>query len=463
MKLPGFCLSAAVSSLCLVQAAQGTTVTAVSAGLHHTLFLESDGSLWGMGRNDSGQLGNGSTDNQVLPVLIVANNVVAIAAGNAHSLFVTADGNLWAMGANGSGQLGDGTTSEHHTPEQITFTGGVTAIAAGGAHSLFLKGYALWGMGANGDGQLGTGTGVDVHSATQLIGSGVYRITAGLQHSLYETTDGSLWAMGYNSFGALGDGDTSGANRYTPVQVVTNHSVFSGVMSIAAGQLHSLYLFESPGLAVSVWGMGDNLTGDLGDGSGTTRYSPVEVLTSSGSAVSGGYGFSLLLKADTSLWASGTDLDGQLGDGQSGPFAVSYVFKKVVSSNVTAVAAGGAHSLFIKSDGSLWGMGYNGDGQLGVGTTNNSVFPERIIPPLHLVVTNLSLSASTNLVFQGLNEFSGGSTLVLSSTNPTAPLTQWTPVWTNGLGSGNFSFTATNVAAPAIPQRFFALRLFQIQ
>jgi alpha-tubulin suppressor-like RCC1 family protein len=446
---------------CLCNSSLAQTVTAVSAGFDHTLFLKSDGSLWAMGANGSGQLGDGTTNNRYVPMLIVPSNVVAVAAGHFHSLYLKSDGNLWAMGANGNGQLGDGTTSEQHTPEQITFTGGVTAIAAGGAHSLFLKANALWGMGANGDGELGNGNNSDVHSPVQLKSSGVYQISAGGQHSLYVTTDGSLWGMGYNNFGALGDGTM--ATRYSPIEILTNHSVFSGVYAIAAGVFHSLYLFQSPGSIVSVWGMGDNLTGDLGDNSASPRYSPVETVTSGGSAIAAGYGFSLLRKSNSSLWATGTDLAGQLGDGNSGQFAVSVVWEQIVSSNVTAIAAGGAHSLFIKSDGSLWGMGANNFGQLGDGTTNNVSLPERIFPPMQLVVTNLAVSAGTNLIFRGLNEFFGGTTYVWSSTNLALPFNQWTRTWTNGIGSGNFSFTANNLVSPGTAGRFYRLELLQIQ
>jgi alpha-tubulin suppressor-like RCC1 family protein len=208
--------------------------------------------------------------------------------------------------------------------------------------------------------------------------------------------------------------------------------------------------------------MGDNLTGDLGDGSGTTRYSPVEVMSSGESAIAAGFGFSLLVKSDGSLWGTGTDLNGQLGDGNSGQFAGSYSFEEIVPSGVTAVAAGGAHSLFIKADGSLWGMGYNAYGQLGIGSTNDSSIPVRIIPPLRFAVTNISVSTVTNVRFQGVNDFAGGFTHVIASTDLTVPVSQWTPVWTNSLKSGAFSFTATNAAPADLPQRFFRLKLFQI-
>jgi hypothetical protein len=276
------------------------------------------------------------------------------------------------------------------------------------------------------------------------LASNVYSISAGQAHSLYETTDGSLWGMGLNQDGELGDGTQT--TRYTPVEVLTNHSVFNGVYAISGGYVDSLYLYGSVGLGVSVWGMGFNFVGELGDGSTSERNSPVETVSSGGSAIACGFGSSLLLKSDGSLWITQNS-----------------VWTEIVSSNVTAIALGyDGRVLYIRSDGSLWGMGYNYYGQLGDGTTNNAVQFERIIPPLQFVVTNLTVSAGTNLVLKGNNDFSGGSAVVWSSTNVATPLNQWTPVWTNGLGSGNFAFTVTNVVSVTIPQRFFRLQLFQI-
>ena len=134
-------------------------VTAIAAGLDDSFFIKSDGSLWAMGLNEYGELGDGTFGNGQLndvnqPEQIVASGVKAIAAGAYHSLFLKSDGSLWSMGRNDLGQLGDGTYSTNYPygvnlPEQI-IASGVTAIAAGFDFSLFLKSDgSLWAMGYN--------------------------------------------------------------------------------------------------------------------------------------------------------------------------------------------------------------------------------------------------------------------------------------------------------------------------
>ena len=230
----------------------------------------------GYGQQRSGQLGDGTYNSTNQPEQIVASNVMAIAAGGYHSLFLKTDGSLWAMGYNGYGELGDGTTDggnyQTNRPEQIVASN-VTAVAAGGGydgnyytdHSLFLKtNGSLWAMGDNSSGQLGDGTtdggNYQTNRPEQIVSSNVTAIAAGLYHSLFLKRDGSLWAMGDNANGQLGDGTYGGAAGYTnqPEQILAG-----GVTAIAAGYYHSLFL-KSDG---SLWAVGYNGEGELGDGS----------------------------------------------------------------------------------------------------------------------------------------------------------------------------------------------------
>src|SRR5208282_3867133 len=118
-----------ISLLCAVVLVQAVTsgaqpVTTAAAGEWHSLFLKSDGSLWAMGWNGNGQLGDGTYGSPPYyginrPEQIVASGVTVIAAGFSHSLFLKSGGSLWAMGANSYGQLGDGTGNvSTNLPEQ---------------------------------------------------------------------------------------------------------------------------------------------------------------------------------------------------------------------------------------------------------------------------------------------------------------------------------------------------------
>jgi hypothetical protein len=81
--------------------------------------LKSDGSLRAMGRNNKGQLGDGSITDRNSSVEVEASGVSAIAAGQYHSLYLKNDGSLRAMGRNNKGQLGDGTTNDSNISLQI--------------------------------------------------------------------------------------------------------------------------------------------------------------------------------------------------------------------------------------------------------------------------------------------------------------------------------------------------------
>ena len=88
-------------------------------GTTTALFLKEDGSLWGMGKNDNGQLGLGDKTDRNATTRIVASGVTWIAAGDHHSLFLKEDGSLWSMGYNGFGQLGNGDQTDQSLPFQV--------------------------------------------------------------------------------------------------------------------------------------------------------------------------------------------------------------------------------------------------------------------------------------------------------------------------------------------------------
>ena len=100
--------------------------------------------------------------------------------------------------------------------------------------------------------------------------------------------------------------------------------------------------------------MGENGGGELGDGTWTDRSNPVRIVESGVTYVRSGQNDTLFVKDDGSLWGVGTNQDGQLGIGST---VKQHTPVKVISSGVKIVAVGGYHTLFIKTDGSLWAMG----------------------------------------------------------------------------------------------------------
>ena len=454
---PTFWLLVAIA-IFLVPATRGATVTQVAAGQQHAVFVESDGSLWGMGQNFDGELGLGFGGYATnTPVQIIASNVTSVACGEFHTLFRQSDGSLWAMGYNGSGQLGDGTNVSHFFPEKVVASG-VTTIAAGGEHSLFrtssgspLFTVGLWGMGENTLGELGDGTTNNQYSAellqsTASVPNQVSTMSCGAFDSFFVKHDGSLWAMGDNASGQLGDGTTSG--ELSPERILSNN-----VVAVAAGGNHTLFL-KSDG---TLWGMGNDAYGQLGDNSFNQEHSPEEIGINV-SAIAAGADHSLFLKTDGSLWAMGYNADGELGCFTSDFYTNLPV--QVVASNVVAIAAGLDNSFFIKSDGSLWGMGSDAYGTLGDAGSANVIAPTRIVPPPPSPsVTGMSV-AGNNVTLNCTNGLLGATYFTLTSTNITLPMNQWTRIATNQLSAdGSFNIVITNGVIPGASQQFYRVQL----
>jgi alpha-tubulin suppressor-like RCC1 family protein len=376
------------------------TITALAAGYGHNLFVTGDGKLWAEGANAEGQLGIGTTESQHTPVLVTsASNVIAVAAGSTgwpHSLYVTNDGKLYGMGYNRYGQLGISNTTNQLTPVQVTTASNVIAADAGSRHSLFVTSDGkLYAMGDNTDGQLGLGdttnrlTPVQVTSASNVIA-----IAAGSGYSLYVTDDGKLYGMGNNYSGQLGVSGT--ASRLTPVQVTSA----SNVISVAAGSGHSLFVTGDGKLRV----MGSNDQGQLGVDDTTDRRTPTLVTSASNvTAVFAGWGHSLYLTSDGNLWGMGYDNPGQLGLGDR---SVQHTTPARILSatNVTAVAAGAYHSMFVTGSNRLWDMGEgSGHGLMGVNYTPDIIIDlsndANVAPAIDTQPVNQAVETGQNVTF----------------------------------------------------------------
>lgn len=232
-------------------------IVGISAGDAHSLALRSDGAVFAWGSNDFGQLGNNNpptpsfTPIQVLGVggAGFLSNIIAISAANQgeHCVALRSNGKVFAWGRNDSGQLGDGTNIQRNTPIQVLGVGGsgflnnIESIEAGRTHTLALNSKKfVFAWGRNDNGQLGDGTNTNKNTPTQVLavgGSGFLNNIVSLaasDHCLALTSDGLVIAWGRNNAGQLGDNTTTDKN--IPVNVIT----ISNVKAIGVGLFQSL-------------------------------------------------------------------------------------------------------------------------------------------------------------------------------------------------------------------------------
>ncbi|ROL62509.1 T9SS C-terminal target domain-containing protein [Bacteroidetes/Chlorobi group bacterium ChocPot_Mid] len=357
----------------------------IAAGMHHSLALKNDGTVWAWGSNSDGQLGDGTNTDSHVPVKVDSlKSIIAIARGCFHSLALKNDGTVWAWGWNKYGQLGYGTSTDiSYVPVQVDSLTSIIAIAAGMYHSLALKNDGtVWAWGYNNHGQLGNGTNTDSNVPVQVTSlTSIIAIAGGYGHSLALKSDGTVWAWGYTYYSNV------------PVKVDSLKSI----IAIAGGWWHSLAL-KNDG---TVWAWGNNNLGQLGNGTNTYTYSnvPVKVdsLTSIIAIAAGGW-HSLALKSDGTVWAWGYNNYGQLGNGTNTDSNVPVKVDSLTS--IIAIAGGVYHSLALKNDGTVWAWGFNQFGQLGDGTNTNSNVPVQtsITNVLPVELTSFSASVSNGSV-----------------------------------------------------------------
>jgi alpha-tubulin suppressor-like RCC1 family protein len=197
------------------------------------------------------------------------------------------------------------------------------------------------------------------------------QVSAGGSHTLARALDGTVWAWGWNQYGQLGDGTTT--TRTTPVQVPG----LTGVIAVSAGGTHSLAL-KSDG---TVWAWGLNNWGQIGDGTTTDRHSPVQITALSGvTSISAGFYHNLAL-TPSDLYAWGYNAMGQCGDdstiNRTSPVEVAHG-DGLYAIDVAQISGGFYHSLALRYDGRVWAWGYNAQGALGDGTWTDRHTPVQI-------------------------------------------------------------------------------------
>lgn len=321
-------------------------------------------SLWSWGRGTYSFLGLGNTNSPTSPTQIGALTDWSTVEGGygRHVAAIKTDGTLWVWGINIYGQLGLGNTTSVNSPVQLGSLTTWNSIYVGNEFTIgTLTNGTLWAWGRNNFGQLGQGNVTDYSSPVQVGTLTNWSTIGGCSTNwIANKTDGTLWGCGNNTWGTLGLGDIT--HRSSPVQIgsLTNWSY------VSKGRNNGLvnYAIKTDG---TLWTMGYNGTGELGQNNATPSSSPIQIgsLTTWSSIISGVY-HRLALRTDGTLWAWGYNDQGQLGLGNrtyySSPVQVGTM------TNWSSLGPGNSSSAAIKTDGTLWAWGANDYGQLGLAT-----------------------------------------------------------------------------------------------
>ena len=396
---------------------EGKTIKKVMAGGMFSMVLTSDGSLYSWGKNNYGQIGDGTTNNYNLAVAVktegtpmAGKTVVDFSISNEHTVALMSDGQIYAWGRNESGQLGDGTNTASTLPVAVRTVGtpfagkkAVQVVAGGweGAHSLALgTDGTVYSWGRNLNGQLGDQTTNDTTIVTfakinfnssptpplkamAISGesSAEVRWSTPIFNGTFTISD---YVIQYRETGteAWSEVTTSGSNTSKQITGLTNEKVYqfrvAAKTNVGVGDYSSIVL-AMPHKKPTITSVTPVIGPTEGNQEVTINGTDFALKTNKLNQVSACANCSIALSMDGKVFSWGSNQDGKLGDGNSGnvnvPVAVKTEGTPMKGKTISQISSGYVHNLALSMDGKIYAWGNNSDGQLGDGTINNRNVP----------------------------------------------------------------------------------------
>ncbi len=235
------------------------TISQISAGIYHSIFIATNGNVYSCGRGNDGQLGHGDTSDKSTPTLIqyFVDNTITISQvsiGDYHSIFVATNGNVYSCGYGNYGQLGHGDTSDKSTPTLIQYfvdeSITISQVSAGNHHSIFLHTNSnVYSCGIGNSGRLGHGDTSDKSTPTLIQyfvdnTITISQVSTGSEHSIFLATNGNVYSCGSGSHRVLGHGNTSSKSTPTLIQYFVDNTIT--ISQVSAGIYHSIFFSNDP-------------------------------------------------------------------------------------------------------------------------------------------------------------------------------------------------------------------------
>ncbi len=331
----------------------------------HSCVLHINGEVSCWGNNSYGQLGNGSaTVTHLTPTRVSSlPDATAIRSFSYHTCAKRRSGRLSCWGLNSFGELGDGTETDRNTPATVMSISVASDFDAGTGHTCAVEPAGTvrcWGYNLNG--QLGDGS-MSNRSRPVLVAGlsgAVEQVATGDHHTCALLTSGQVECWGLNNRGQLGTGSTAPASSPSPLPV----SGLVNAVELAAGQNHTCA--RTSGGTVRCWG-------EIMPLSLSPRLIP---MTGEAASISAGSNHTCARLTSGGVRCWGNNSSGQLGDGTTtsrpNPVEATGV------TDTIAISAGGTHTCALRASREVSCWGYNADGQLGDGTTTQRPVPTAV-------------------------------------------------------------------------------------
>lgn len=288
---------------------------------------------------------------------ISSDKYVMIDAGNSHTVALKSDGTVWAWGSNRYGQLGNGTFEWETAPKKIEGLSGFIAIDASYSQTVALKSDGtVWSWGLNYTSIADSQNAEKNNRPVQIKGlEDIVEVCAGEFFAAALKSDGTVWTWGDKSYLGINANEKSAELVTAPVKV-------NGLGSIDHIYCNDRYMlaYEADG---TLWIWGEDWRTETYDV--LLKPEKLDIPEDTADIAAGG-AFIIGLRKDGTLWGMGNNGNGQLGTGNMSGDRNTIV--DIDIDNVEFVTAGGLFAIAQKKDGSVWGWGSNYFGQLGRST-----------------------------------------------------------------------------------------------